>query len=52
MAQNITKSDLVKLLANTNAVEITIVQRGECKMNKTNNPFFHREGGEGEQDHL
>ena len=44
MVQNITKSELVKLLASTNAVEITIVQRGECKMNKANNPFFHKEG--------
>ena len=51
MAQNITKSELVKLLANTNAVEITIVQRGECKMNKTNNPFFYNEGRSWDADY-
>ena len=47
MTKVITKSDLVQLLASTNAVEITIVQRGECKMKKTNNPFFHKEGRKG-----
>lgn len=40
----ISKSDLVQLLAQTNASEITVVSRGEAKMKKTNNPFFHKEG--------
>lgn len=44
MVQNISKSDLVQLLASTNAESVTIIQRGECKMNKTNNPFYHKEG--------
>ena len=34
MAKNITKSDLVQLLASTNAEEITVKQFGECKMKK------------------
>ena len=44
MAQKITKNDLVQILAGTNASEIIIVSRGEAKMNKTNNPFYHKEG--------
>lgn len=44
MAQIITKQNLVQLLATTSATSLTIVQRGECKMNKVNNPFYHKEG--------
>ena len=42
--KTISKIDLVQLLSATNANSVTIVQRGECKMNKTNNPFYHKEG--------
>jgi hypothetical protein len=51
MAKNITKSDLVQLLASTNAEEITVKQFGECKMKKTDNPFFHKEGRSWVPDH-
>lgn len=42
--KSISKSDLVKLLGATSVNEVIIIQRGECKMNKTNNPFYHKEG--------
>lgn len=43
MAQ-ITKSQLVDLLKSTTAETLTIKSRKEHKMNKTNNPFYHKEG--------
>ena len=52
MTKVITKSDLVQLLASTNAVSVTIVSRSECKMNKTNNPFYHKEGRSWVADNL
>lgn len=44
MVTKINKSDLIQLLSSTSAESITILQRSECKMNKTNNPFYHKEG--------
>jgi hypothetical protein len=44
MATQISKNDLIQLLDKTSAETITIVQRREAKMNKTNNPFYHKEG--------
>ena len=44
MATKITENDLIQLLDKTSAETITIVSRSECKMNKTNNPFYKKEG--------
>lgn len=44
MANQITKSELSQILANTDATEIIVSTRGEVKMNKTNNPFYEKQG--------
>ena len=44
MAKKITENDLIQLLDKTSAETITVVSRKECKMNKTNNPFYKKEG--------
>jgi hypothetical protein len=44
MAKKITENDLIQLLDKTSAETIKVVSRKECKMNKTNNPFYKKEG--------
>lgn len=51
MATKVTKNELIQLLDKTNAETITIVQRKEAQMNKTDNPFFHKEGRKMVPDH-
>lgn len=50
--KTISKNDLVKLLESTTTEELTIISRSEAKMNKTNNPFYHKEGRSWVADHL
>lgn len=44
MATKISENDLIQLLDKTSAETIKVVARKECKMNKTNNPFYKKEG--------
>ena len=37
-------AELINLVANTNATNIVMFVQSEVKMNKTNNPFYHKEG--------
>lgn len=45
MAKQVTKSQLQAMLeSESNEIEITVTTKGEAKMNKTNNPFYVKEG--------
>ena len=44
MAKQVTKSELIQILATTTETEITVTTRGEAKLNKTNNPFYEKQG--------
>ena len=42
--EKVSRERLVELLTSTNASSVTIVSVADAKMNKTNNPFYHKEG--------
>ena len=52
MTTKVSKEELIVLLCMTNASEVTILSRSEAKMNKTNNPFYHKEGRAWVADHV
>lgn len=44
MAKQVSKQELSQILASTDETEITVTTRGEAKLNKTDNPFYEKQG--------
>jgi hypothetical protein len=44
MATKVKRQELINILDKSNAEKVTVCSRKELKMNKTNNPFYKKEG--------